>query len=88
MPKPLRHVYTLHNGLSCPLLFLVQLLYFERVHVAAGKSATVTIPVVPALLLMTSETGARSVYPGSYTLAFTRGPGNTDDVSLGATVTA
>lgn len=71
-----------------PFLPLRQLLVFQRVHVRAGEAVTVSVPVTPAGLLMTSESGVRQAYPGTYTLTFTRGPGSADDLGLAATVEA
>ena len=61
-------------------------MFFERVHLAAGASATIEVPVTAAGLLLTSADGERMVFLGSYTLSFTRGPGNADDLMLGAMV--
>ena len=71
-----------------PFLPLRQLLFFQRVHVRAGAAVTVSVPVTPAGLLMTSASGVRQAYPGTYTLTFTRGPGSADDLGLAATVEA
>merc|ERR1712039_746571 len=53
------------------------LLAFERVHVKAGGSATVQIPLLARRFALVDSKGQKSVYPGKYTLQVERGHGDT-----------
>jgi hypothetical protein len=69
-----------------PYLPQRQLLAFQRVRVPAGGSAPVVLQVTSEVLVLTDSAGRRAPAPGTYRLLITRGPANTDDLTLAATI--
>jgi hypothetical protein len=62
-----------------------QLIDFERLHVAAGASASVSFTVTSKQLELAGIDGSRASHPGKYTLEFTNGVGTnaTADITIG-----
>jgi beta-glucosidase len=59
-----------------------QLIDFERVHVAAGASTSVTFTVTAKQLELAGIDGSRAPHPGKYTLEFTNGAGTTTTANV------
>lgn len=61
----------LHDPRTVPLK--KQLIAYQRVHVAAGATTTITFKITPEMLALSDAAGVRAVYPGDYGLEVTNG---------------